>query len=229
MKLNPGEIEPNLQRQFKVFGSKHTWVMSIIYTMTFGSFIGYSAGFALAIKVIFGFTHTIGADGKLINALNPNGPSALMYAWMGPFIGALIRPVGGWVADKAGGAKVTQIVSIVMIAAALGAAYYMKSAYQSATPEQYFMRFHPVPDPVRRLGHWQRFHLPYHRHRVPEGAGRPGSGLDFRGRRLWRVHHPAGIRRADPSGHTGKCAVRIRHLLRRVPAVELVVLPRPEG
>lgn len=142
MKLIPGDIKPNLQRQFKIFGNKHTWVMSIIYTMTFGSFIGYSAAFALAIKVIFGFSHVMGADGVMVHsAVNPNGPSALMYAWMGPFIGALIRPIGGWIADKVGGAKVTQVVSIVMIAAALGVAYYMKAAYQSATPEQHFVPF----------------------------------------------------------------------------------------
>ncbi len=142
MKLIPGDIKPNLQRQFKIFGNKHTWVMSIIYTMTFGSFIGYSAAFALAIKVIFGFSHVAGADGVMLhNALNPNAPSALMYAWMGPFIGALIRPVGGWIADKVGGARVTQLVSIVMIGAAFGGAYYMKAAYQSATPEQYFVPF----------------------------------------------------------------------------------------
>jgi NNP family nitrate/nitrite transporter-like MFS transporter len=142
LKLIPGDIKPNLERQFKIFGNKHTWVMSIIYTMTFGSFIGYSAGFALAIKVIFGFTHVMGPAGEMIHtAVNPNGPSALTYAWMGPFIGALIRPVGGWIADKVGGAKVTQFTTIVMIAAALGVAYYMKAAYQSATPEQYFMPF----------------------------------------------------------------------------------------
>jgi len=142
MKLIPGEIKPNLQRQFKIFGNKHTWVMSIIYTMTFGSFIGYSAAFALAIKVIFGFIHVMGPDGVMIHTtVNPNAPSALMYAWMGPFIGALIRPIGGWIADKMGGAKVTQFITIVMVAAALGVAYFMKAAYQSATPEQYFMPF----------------------------------------------------------------------------------------
>jgi NNP family nitrate/nitrite transporter-like MFS transporter len=142
LKLIPGDIKPNLERQFKIFGNKHTWVMSIIYTMTFGSFIGYSAGFALAIKVIFGFTHVMGPAGEMIHTtVNPNGPSALTYAWMGPFIGALIRPVGGWIADKVGGARVTQFTTIVMIAAALGVAYYMKAAYQSATPEQYFMPF----------------------------------------------------------------------------------------
>jgi NNP family nitrate/nitrite transporter-like MFS transporter len=142
MKMIPGDIKPNLQRQFKIFGNKHTWVMSIIYTMTFGSFIGYSAGFALAMKVIFGFQHLMGPDGVMTHTMvNPNAPSVLMYAWMGPFIGALIRPVGGWIADKVGGAKVTQICSVAMVAAALGVAYYMHAAYQSATPEQFFMPF----------------------------------------------------------------------------------------
>ena len=142
MKMIPGEIKPNLQRQFKIFGNKHTWVMSIIYTMTFGSFIGYSAAFALAIKVIFGFSHVMGPDGVMLHdAVNPNAPSALMYAWMGPFIGALIRPIGGWIADKVGGAKVTQFTTIVMIGAAFGIAYFMKAAYQSATPEEFFLPF----------------------------------------------------------------------------------------
>ncbi|GAB4348497.1 MAG: hypothetical protein Kow006_09250 [Gammaproteobacteria bacterium] len=141
LKQLPGEIKPNLQRQFKIFGNKHTWIMSVIYTMTFGSFIGYSAGFALAIKVVFGFQHIV-VDGVMThNTINPNGPSALMYAWMGPFIGALIRPVGGWISDKVGGAKVTQIVSIVMIGSALGVAYFLKQAYASATPEEFFVPF----------------------------------------------------------------------------------------
>jgi MFS transporter, NNP family, nitrate/nitrite transporter len=141
MKLIPGDIKPNLQRQFKIFSNKHTWVMSVIYTMTFGSFIGYSAGFALAIKVVFGFQHVM-VDGVMTHTTaNANGPSALMYAWMGPFIGALIRPVGGWIADKMGGAKVTQIVSVVMIGSALGVAYFLKQAYVSATPEEFFVPF----------------------------------------------------------------------------------------
>ncbi|MCW8880714.1 MAG: antiporter [Sedimenticola sp.] len=141
MKMIPGDIKPNLQRQFKIFSNKHTWIMSVIYTMTFGSFIGYSAGFALAIKVVFGYQHLMVNDVLTHNVVNANGPSALMYAWMGPFIGALIRPVGGWIADKVGGAKVTQLVSIVMIGSALGVAYFLKAAYASATPEEYFVPF----------------------------------------------------------------------------------------
>ena len=105
--LTRGGLQENLKRQYKIFENKHTWVMTVIYTMTFGSFIGFSAAFPLAIKVIFGFTHVPGADGVLVHdSINPNGPSALMFAWMGPFIGALIRPVGGWVSDKIGRAHV---------------------------------------------------------------------------------------------------------------------------
>jgi NNP family nitrate/nitrite transporter-like MFS transporter len=140
--LSPGALKENLKRQYRIFDNKHTWAMTVIYTMTFGSFIGYSAAFPLAIKVIFGFTHVPGPEGALVHDnVNPNGPSALMFAWMGPFIGALIRPVGGWISDKAGGAKVTQIVSVVMIASALGVAYFMTAAYRSATPEEYFVPF----------------------------------------------------------------------------------------
>lgn len=141
LKMIPGEVGKSLKRQYKIFRHPHTWIMTIIYTMTFGSFIGYSAAFPLSIKVIFGYQHIM-VDGVMTHStINPAAPSALMFAWMGPFIGALIRPVGGWIADKLGGAFVTQISSIVMVGAALGVAYYMKAAYASATPEEHFVPF----------------------------------------------------------------------------------------
>ena len=142
LRMLPGQVGQNLKHQYKIFNHPHTWIMTIIYTMTFGSFIGYAAAFPLAIKVIFGFQHLMGPDGVMTHeVVNPNGPSALMYAWMGPFIGALIRPVGGWISDRMGGALVTQICSVVMVASALGVAYYMKAAYASASPEEYFVPF----------------------------------------------------------------------------------------
>ncbi|RLA43664.1 MAG: antiporter [Gammaproteobacteria bacterium] len=141
LKMLPGSVGTSLTRQYKIFNNHHTWVMSVIYTMTFGSFIGFSAAFPLAIKVIFGYQHIM-VDGVMNHDVaNANGPSALMFAWMGPFIGALIRPLGGWIADKIGGAMVTQACSVVMTLAAIGVAYYMKAAYQSATPEEYFVQF----------------------------------------------------------------------------------------
>ena len=140
--LVPGKVRENLGKQYRIFKSTNTWVMTVIYAMTFGSFIGYSAAFPLAITVIFGFAHTQGLDGSWVHTVaNPNAPSALTYAWIGPFIGALIRPVGGWIADRKGGALVTQVISVVMVAAAFGAAYYMNLAYHSATPERYFTPF----------------------------------------------------------------------------------------
>lgn len=141
LKLIPGQVKQNLTHQYKIFNNKHTWAMSVIYTMTFGSFIGFAAGFGLSIKVIFGYQHVM-VDGVMNHDLaNPNGPSALMYAWMGPFIGALIRPVGGWISDKVGGALVTQICAVAMVGSAVGVAYYMKAAYASPTPEEFFVPF----------------------------------------------------------------------------------------
>ena len=141
LRLLPGEVGRNLHHQYRIFDNKHTWAMRVIYTMTFGSFIGYAATFALATKVVFGYSHVM-VDGAMTHdTVNPNGPSALTFAWMGPFIGALIRPVGGAISDRMGGAKVTQIISVVMVASALGVAWVLKLAYASASPEQYFVPF----------------------------------------------------------------------------------------
>ena len=75
--------------QAVIFKRAHNWWMCWLYLGTFGSFIGYSAGFPLLIKSQF------------------PGINALQYAWLGPLVGALIRPVGGWLSDKVGGARVT--------------------------------------------------------------------------------------------------------------------------
>jgi len=140
--LSPSELRSSLDRQYSIFKSKHNWIMTVIYTMTFGSFIGFSAAFPLSITVIFGFKHVMGATGSFDHSLlNPNAPSALSYAWLGPFIGALIRPIGGKISDKVGGALVTQIVSVVMIICSLLVGYYMFMAYKSPTPEEFFMPF----------------------------------------------------------------------------------------
>ena len=138
-----GEMKGNINNQFKIFSNKHTWSMTALYIVTFGSFIGFSMALPLSITVIFGFQHVVDpATGLMAHTLkNPNAPSALTYAWMGPFVGALIRPVGGWISDKVGGSIVTQIISVVMVVASAAVGYVMLLAYQSATPEQYFFIF----------------------------------------------------------------------------------------
>jgi NNP family nitrate/nitrite transporter-like MFS transporter len=137
-----GAMKEGIAKQFAIFRNVHTWSMTALYIVTFGSFIGFSMALPLAITVIFGFSHVPDASGVLTHTMkNPNAPSAFTYAWLGPFVGAVIRPVGGWISDKVGGSIVTQIVSVVMVVASAAVGYVMMLAYQSAAPEQYFVPF----------------------------------------------------------------------------------------
>jgi len=137
-----GTMKENVAKQFAIFKDKHTWSLTALYVVTFGSFIGFSMALPLAITVIFGFSHVPDAAGLLTHTTkNPNAPSALTYAWIGPFVGAAVRPIGGWISDKVGGSIVTQIISAVMVVASAAVGYVMMQAYGSATPEQYFPMF----------------------------------------------------------------------------------------
>ena len=137
-----GTMKENIAKQFAIFRDKHTWAMTVLYVLTFGSFIGFSMALPLSITVIFGISHVPDAAGVMQHTLkNPNAPSALTYAWIGPFVGALIRPVGGWISDKVGGSIVTQIISAVMVVASAAVGYVMLLAYKSPAPEEYFLLF----------------------------------------------------------------------------------------
>ena len=136
-----GDIKPNIQKQFAIFSNKHTWAMTVLYIATFGSFIGFSAALPLSISVIFGNMMEVTADGTITRVANPDAPSALTWAWIGPFVGALIRPVGGWISDKLGGAIVTQAISVVMVVASAAVGYVMMLAYNATDPNQYFWMF----------------------------------------------------------------------------------------
>lgn len=104
----------SLKDQLVIFKRKHMYITTWLYIMSFGSFIGYSAAFPLLIKTQF-------------PAVNP-----LTYAFIGPMLGALIRPVGGWVSDKVkSGALVTFWDVVVMIAAVLGVIYFLSPEHKS--------------------------------------------------------------------------------------------------
>ncbi|MEU3335274.1 nitrate/nitrite transporter [Streptomyces sp. NPDC006668] len=79
----------------------HTWIMSVLYIGTFGSFIGYSFAFGQVLTNQFGRTPL----------------QATYLTFIGPLLGSLVRPVGGWLADKYGGAKITLYNYIAMAAA----------------------------------------------------------------------------------------------------------------
>jgi len=137
-----GPMKDAIAKQFAIFRDPHTWSLTALYIVTFGSFIGFSMALPLAMKVIFGISHVPDANGVMQHAANnPNAPTVLAYAWIGPFVGAAVRPLGGWISDKVGGSIVTQVISAVMVVASVAVGYVMMQAYGSATPEQYFPMF----------------------------------------------------------------------------------------
>lgn len=97
----------SFKEQAVIFQRKHNWIMCWLYTGTFGSFIGYSAGFPLLAKTQF---PTI---------------DSLQYVFLGPLVGALSRAATGWVSDKYGGARVSLWMFVLMIAAVGGVLYFL--------------------------------------------------------------------------------------------------------
>ena len=101
------DAKASFATQATIFRRKHNWLMCLLYLGTFGSFIGYAAGFPLLIKGLF------------------PGVNPLAYAWLGPLVGALVRPFGGWLADKLGGARVTLWNYVVMALAVVGVLWFL--------------------------------------------------------------------------------------------------------
>ncbi len=101
------DMRASLADQAVIFRRKHNWLMCWLYTGTFGSFIGYSAGFPLLAKTQF-----------------PQVDS-LKFIFLGPLVGALSRSATGWLSDRYGGGRVTFWVFTLMIAAVAGVLYFL--------------------------------------------------------------------------------------------------------
>jgi len=89
-------VKASLKEQLPVLKRAHLWIMGALYLATFGSFIGFSAGFAMLAKTQF----------PDINILH--------FAFFGPLLGALARSFGGAISDRFGGMKVSLINFIFM-------------------------------------------------------------------------------------------------------------------
>jgi NNP family nitrate/nitrite transporter-like MFS transporter len=111
------DARASFREQSVIFTRKHNWIMCFLYLGTFGSFIGFSAGFPLLIKYLY-------------PAVRP-----LQYAWLGPLVGALARPFGGWLSDRLGGARVTFWTFFWMILGVLGV---MASLPGAQSPGSFF-------------------------------------------------------------------------------------------
>jgi NNP family nitrate/nitrite transporter-like MFS transporter len=107
---NLAAAKASFKDQSVIFRNRHTWLMSWLYVGTFGSFIGYSAALPLLIKTQF-------------PEVNP-----LEYAFLGPLVGALVRPIGGWMSDRVGGARVTFWDFALMVVGVIGVLYFLDHA-----------------------------------------------------------------------------------------------------
>jgi NNP family nitrate/nitrite transporter-like MFS transporter len=98
--------------------SPHTWVMSFLYIGTFGSFIGFGFAFGQVLTVQF-------------KADFPTPLDAAYLTFLGPLVGSLIRPVGGLLADRLGGARVTAVNFLLM---GLAAGVVLLASVQESLP-----------------------------------------------------------------------------------------------
>jgi MFS transporter, NNP family, nitrate/nitrite transporter len=101
-----------MREQFAAAKRVHAWIMSFLYIGTFGSFLGLAASFPATLKFVF-------PDNQKFHFL---GTALLLpVAFLGPLVGSVARPFGGWLADKIGGARVTAVVFALMALCSLGA------------------------------------------------------------------------------------------------------------
>ena len=104
------DAKASFKDQAIIFRRKHNWLMCWLYVGTFGSFIGFSAGLALLTKSQF-------------PDVNPT-----QYAFLGPLVGALTRPLGGWISDRLkAGATVTLYTFLLMALAVVGVLFTLPS------------------------------------------------------------------------------------------------------
>ncbi len=101
------DAKASFAEQAIIFQRKHNWLMCWLYTGTFGSFIGFSAGLPLLARSEF----------PEVNVLQ--------YVFLGPLVGAISRAATGWVSDKWGGARVTFWVFISMMLGVVGVVYFL--------------------------------------------------------------------------------------------------------
>lgn len=117
---------------FQIFNSKHTWVMSLFWAMSAGSFLGLTAAFPLILMYVFAAPEA---------SASPEYPGVFLYAWMLPFTAILMRPIGTWCALRWGGARTTQFCMALLIVAALLAAYWVGAAQSSSYTPPFFLGF----------------------------------------------------------------------------------------
>jgi NNP family nitrate/nitrite transporter-like MFS transporter len=112
LQLRSVPVRANVREQFDIFRDKHTWLMTSLYIMTFGSFSGFAATFPLLIKEVYGDFE--------------NAPDPLSYAFLGPLVGSAVRVISGPLADRFGGGRLTQLSAIGLVGSAIGVSFFVQ-------------------------------------------------------------------------------------------------------
>jgi NNP family nitrate/nitrite transporter-like MFS transporter len=106
------------QAMIEVLAHKDSWLIALLYIGTFGSFIGFGFAFGQVLQINFLAGLTQGGPATPAMATQA-ALHAAQIAFIGPVLGSLARPLGGWLSDRAGGAKVTLYTFAGMTVAAL--------------------------------------------------------------------------------------------------------------
>ena len=198
----PADTKENLKGQFAIFRNKHNWVMTWLYTMTFGSFIGYANAFPKLIDDVFGVIR-VGADGNTLPEaiINPNAPVASNYIWIGAAVGRA-HPPGGRLALRQVGRRARDAVGHLHHGGGHDRSRLLRL---EGEPVDHAGRvLHALPaalhPALRDHGYRQRLDLPDDPDHLREGAGRPGPGMDLGDRGVRRLFDSQGVRRADQGG-----------------------------
>ena len=123
---NLSNARTDTKQQLSVLKHKHTWVMSFLYIGTFGSFIGYSAAMPLLIKLNFWRQPVPAVEGIGINFA--------FYAFLGALVGSVARPLGGYLADRFGGARVTLLAFSGLVVGTLGILFTLSQLQELPPP-----------------------------------------------------------------------------------------------
>ena len=117
------DAKSSFKEQSVIFKRSHTWIMCWLYLGTFGSFIGFAAGFPLLTRTLFPEV------------------DIMKFAFLGPLAGALARPLGGLLADKIGGATVTLWNFALMGLGVMGVMHFLPGDGQNGNFVGFFSMF----------------------------------------------------------------------------------------
>ena len=226
-----GTMKEDVAKQFEIFRNKHTWAMTILYIVTFGSFIGFSMALPLSMKVIFGVSHVPDANG--VHAAHAEQPERAAGAGL-----CLDRPLRrradppGRRLDLGQGRRLDRhAVDLGGDGRGLGGGGLRDDAGLPARrhPKQYFLVFMAlfvVLFAASGIGNGSTFRtigVIFDRQQAGPVLGWTSAVAAY-----GAFIAPVVIGAADQGRHPADGDVRLRGLLRAVPVAQLVVLPAPQ-